>query len=70
MKKHMGVCKYAHDYWPMYCGRDQRKWGTVRCDRSGGRVLACKCEKGYCAKYEEAVIDEPEPERGDLCHED
>ncbi len=70
MRKHMGVCRFARDYWPMYCGRDRSKWGTVRCDRTEGRVLAVKCESGSCPKYEEAVMIVEGPERGDLCHED
>ena len=30
-------CRHATDYWPMYCGDDHRKWGTVRCSKDSPR---------------------------------
>ena len=30
-------CAHGDNYWPMYVGNDWRKWGTVKCIRTGRR---------------------------------
>lgn len=41
-------CKHHGDYWPMYVGDDWRKWGTIKCFRTGRRHT---CEYA-CRKWE------------------
>lgn len=37
-------CMHAEDYWPMYVGDDERKWGTIKCSKKKRRVLPFGCE--------------------------
>ena len=38
-------CMHAGDYWPMYVGDDERKWGTIKCARKRRLVLPLGCDK-------------------------
>ena len=39
-------CAHGDNYWPMYVGNDWRKWGTVKCIRTGRRHdTADGCDK-------------------------
>ena len=37
-------CMHAGDYWPMYVGDDEKKWGTIKCSKKKRRVLPFGCK--------------------------
>lgn len=68
MNKRTGCCKFAHDYWPMYMGGDERKWGTIRCEKKCRREIVERCSKRNCALFEEPTIEGGEKNEQDKSH--
>lgn len=53
MKKCCDNCRHATDYWPMYCGNNPAKWGTMKCDMEPPRRAVRHKPWEVCTKWKE-----------------
>ena len=61
-------CMHARDYWPMYVGDDETKWGTIKCAKRRRRVFPLGCEKFEPVEEEKDAVRRKNREQGSSRH--